>query len=381
MIAVVGPPLAGVGGVVVALALALPDHEVVESGDLALRVPDAVLAVGSAVAPLARSDWDRIERAAAGTDLVVGVVTKVDAHRRWREVLRVNRALVAQWSPRRSIPWVAVAANPDLGDPQLDDLVALLRDRLTDPELTERNRKRCNDIRSSNRPVPATSRSVTDAAEFRTALQRVRLRLLGHVRQRCSEERTLLREQASAVRVGGAGPFEAAVRDEADAFLTDLDREVAREVAAAFAPADPSTGGATPPVIAGPPSTSRLLETRLMAVLGVGFGLGIALAASRLLSGLARGPSVLGLACGLTVGLAVVLWVVRVRGLLHDRALLDRWVTEVAATLRWHGEAMVAERLLAVESAWLQPRSSRTPEEPARAPGRPLEVRTDQYEW
>jgi hypothetical protein len=56
--------------------------------------------------------------------------------------------------------------------------------------------------------------------------------------------------------------------------------------------------------------------------------------------------------------------VVRARGLLHDRALLDRWVTEVAATLRWHGEAMLAERLLDVESGWSARRSWRASDGP-----------------
>ena len=94
-------------------------------------------------------------------------------------------------------------------------------------------------------------------------------------------------------------------------------------------------------------------------MLGVGFGLGIALATSRLLSGLAPGLSFVALVAGAGAGAVLVAWVVRARGLLHDRALLDRWVTEVAATLRWHGEAMLAERLLDVESGWSARRSWR----------------------
>jgi hypothetical protein len=37
------------------------------------------------------------------------------------------------------------------------------------------------------------------------------------------------------------------------------------------------------------------------------------------------------------------------RALLQERALFDRWVTEVVTTLRWHGEELVASRLLAAE--------------------------------
>ena len=122
-----------------------------------------------------------------------------------------------------------------------------------------------------------------------------------------------------------------------------------------------------------------------MTVLGVGFGLGIALASSRLLAGLAPGLAVAGMAAGAVAGLALVVWVVRVRGLLHDRALLDRWVTEVASTLRWHGEATVAERLLFAESEWAKarlPESSRRPPDSASVDAKKIgrDV-TEQYEW
>ncbi|EUA43908.1 putative membrane protein [Mycobacterium xenopi 4042] len=41
--------------------------------------------------------------------------------------------------------------------------------------------------------------------------------------------------------------------------------------------------------MAAPPLTSRRLETRLMTLLGAGFGLGVALTVSRLLANLAPG--------------------------------------------------------------------------------------------
>jgi hypothetical protein len=56
-------------------------------------------------------------------------------------------------------------------------------------------------------------------------------------------------------------------------------------------------------------------------------------------------------------------------------------VVEVAATLRWHGEAMVAERLLAAESQWAAAgrASSRNEALPSRRwTGEDV---TDQYEW
>jgi hypothetical protein len=199
------------------------------------------------------------------------------------------------------------------------------------------------------------------------------------------------------VPAGGSSAFEALVKAEADRFLVELDEEVTGAVQAAAielgladhvgSPLD--VGRQDPPDVRRSPSSSRRLEGRLMTVLGVGFGLGIALASSRLLAGLAPGLSLAGLAAGSVAGLALVVWVVRVRGLLHDRALLDRWVTEVGATLRWHGEAMVAERLLVAESEWVRVRP-RGPSEWEPHQGRELDVRlpavahtdvTDQYEW
>jgi hypothetical protein len=88
-----------------------------------------------------------------------------------------------------------------------------------------------------------------------------------------------------------------------------------------------------------------------MMVLGVGFGLGVAVAVSRLLAGAAPRLAVVGLAVGALVGLLLAIWVVGTRGLLHDRAVLDRWVGEITTTLRSTVEELVATRVLAAETA------------------------------
>lgn len=364
LILVVGPPLAGTDAVIGALGRELPEHVLIGLDDAATqRAPDVVLAVVSAVAPMTRTDWDPIERAAVGTDLVIGLVSKIDAHRGWREVLDADRALVAGWSAcRRSMTWVGAAAAPDLGEPCLDDVVALLRNRLANPEPATSTALRNNEVRPSAGPRPAEAAAV----EVRSALQRTRMRLLTFTRERCSALRGTLREDASAVPVGGVARFEGEVSEQARRFLAELDDEIARALQDAavelalegLVVARPARRH-DPPDVTRPPSSSRRLEGRLMAVLGGGFGLGIALAFSRLLAGLDRGPSLVGLAAGFAVGLTLVVWVVRTRGLLHDRALLDRWVTEVAASLRWHGEAVVAERALAAELACVQARAGR----------------------
>jgi len=99
------------------------------------------------------------------------------------------------------------------------------------------------------------------------------------------------------------------------------------------------------------PVRSRRLETQLMTVLGAGFGFGVALVVTRLFTSLSPEPTVAGMAAGATVGLAVTVWVVRIRGLLHDRAVLDRWVGEVISAVRSAAEERVATRMLAAEAA------------------------------
>jgi hypothetical protein len=168
VIAVVGSPSAGVSSLAVALAERLPDHTVVEAS----LAPDAVVVVASAVAPLADSDVDLIERAAAGTDLVIGAVSKIDAHRGWRDVQSADRVLLARRDERyRQVPWVGVAAAPDLGEPDVDELVRVLVACLAQPDRLPRARP--------------PSRSV-DAIVVRGGIQRARLTLTYFVRRRCA---------------------------------------------------------------------------------------------------------------------------------------------------------------------------------------------------
>jgi hypothetical protein len=62
-----------------------------------------------------------------------------------------------------------------------------------------------------------------------------------------------------------------------------------------------------------------------MMLVGAGFGLGVALTLSRLLADLAPGLTVAGAVACAAIGLALTVWVVSTRGVLRDRALLDRW--------------------------------------------------------
>ena len=56
------------------------------------------------------------------------------------------------------------------------------------------------------------------------------------------------------------------------------------------------------------------------------------------------------IACA-AIGLALTVWVVGIRGLLRDRALLDRWAGESTALVQSAAEQLVATRVLAAESS------------------------------
>jgi hypothetical protein len=352
VIAVVGPPSAGVTSLAEVLAERLPEHVVIEASPVA--APDAVVFVASAVAPLVDSDLDLIERASARTELVIAAVSKIDAHRRWRDVLVADRAsAVGRDGRHRRTAWVGVAAAPDLGDPDVDELVDTLRAGLAAPDLAARNHRRAHrtEIIGGHRP----SRSA-DALAVRVGIQRARLALVYFARRRCAGLGEELRAEAAELPRGAAVRMQAGVRDAATDFVAEIDEAIDRAV-------DDVAGvlGLTPPGRpAGPPSprlpalrpSARRLEARLMMVLGGGFGLGVALTLSRLTSQLGDGSEAVGLLAGGVTGLLLTIWVVGIRGVLHDRALMDRWVGEVAGTLRSCAEEMIAHRLLEAEIAF-----------------------------
>jgi len=336
-ISVVGPPSAGVSSLVAALAERLPDHAVVESA--ASSAPDAVVVVASAVALLAASDVDLIERAAAGTDLVIAAVSKIDAHRGWRDVLAADRALLARRDERyRQVPWVGVAAAPDLGEPDVDELLRALVACLAQPVLLPRARR--------------PSRSA-DAIAVRAGIQRARLTLLYLVRRRCAEIGAELRAEAAELPRGGMARFGDVVRDAVADFRAELavamDDAMDAAVGLVALPQCRSVGPS--PQLPLPRPSSRRLETRLMLVLGGGFGLGVALTLGRLATQLGTGSDLVGLVAGGAVGLLLTIWVVGIRGVLHDRALMERWVGEVMATVRNDADEAVARRLLDAEMA------------------------------
>jgi hypothetical protein len=361
LVLVTGPTLSGVTSLVAALRERMPELALVEAAELSKGdVPTAAVVVVSGIAPMTESDCRQVDVATARTELVIGVVSKVDAHRGWRGVLAENRAALHARSSRcRPMRWVAVAAAPDVGVPKVDGLVESLRDELRNATLPARKPLPASDIRivrlRAGRTALLRDRRQARSARaltLRGGLHEARAALGRFVRQRCVAMRTDFRARAAELRRGDFARFEADLLDEAETMLAELEQQLlarSDELAGTLdvaAPACPRPGAGLQ--LPASPAAPRQ-ERRLTMVLGAGFGLGVAMAVSRLLGGLDQGLAVAALVVGATSGVALTVWLVITRALLQERALFDRWVTEVVTTLRWHGEELVASRLLAAE--------------------------------
>ncbi|MEB3051024.1 hypothetical protein KV112_14965 [Mycolicibacter sp. MYC123] len=385
VVLVTGPWLAGVSAVAVALADRLPGWQVVEATEMGPgEVPAAVVFVVSAAAALTRSDCALLDAAAAHTDVVIGVVSKIDAHQQWREMQDVAREVLSEYSPRyRDVAWVGAAAAPAQGEPLIDDLAAELTKQLEDSDLQRRNRLRSwefqlrTDADRIDRNARADGRRARVALlqeqrdevlrqrrlskserviALRSRIATARVQLGYFARKRCASVRGELAEDAAGMTRRRLDEFADYVGErlsevvaEVDEGVTEQLADVAHELGLSGVPA---SDAALPQVEAGaPPLRSRRLETQLMTLLGVGFGGGVALTLSRLFAHLAPGLAAAGAVACVVIGVAVTVWVVRLRGLLRDRALLDRWVGEATGALGSALAELVALRVVAAETA------------------------------
>lgn len=388
VVLVTGPWLAGVTAVLTALRERLPQHKFVEATDLGPGdAPIAVVFVVSAAAQLTGSDCALLDAAADHTDVVVGVVSKIDVHLNWREVLAANRETLAAHAPRYGpVLWVGAAAGPDLGEPDVDDLVRTVASQLDDPENPRRNRLRAwesrlqtvaqrfdRDAEGAGRRArvdalreerSAALRQRRQAKSERTVtlrgqIQQARVQLSYFARNRCSSVRSELQEDAAGLSRRKMAGFEEHTRGRVDEVVTEVSgataahlADIAQVLGVPVTLPDPEK----PPTVEVPPLPlkSRRHETWLMMLLGAGFGLGVALTLSRLVGGLTSRLSpalaIAGAAGCVAIGLAVTFVVIHIRGLLRDRALLDRWAGDVTSSLRSAVEELVATRVLVAES-------------------------------
>jgi hypothetical protein len=407
VVLVTGPWLAGTTSLIGALRERMPERTFVEADELEpSHAPAAVVFVVSAIAPLTESDCALVDLAANYTDLIIGVVSKIDAHRNWRDVLAADRAQFAAREPRyQHVQWVGAAAAPDLGEPRLDELVGVLRQRLADPDVARRNRLRAWEVRLQT----AIDRYQADAAgadrqarvsalrknrddilrgrrlsksertiALRSQIQQARVQLTYFARNRCTSVRAELQEDAADTSRRKLGEFQSYVRTRAADVVDDVDEGITTHLGDVASELGLSAPAAPPPAprpeVSPPPLKSRRLETQLTMVLGAGFGFGVALAVTRLFAGLAPGLTIAGLVAGGLVGLVLTVWVVGIRGLLQDRAVLDRWISDVTAALRNTVEERVANRVLAAETELTSDLAARDEVESATAGERVAEI-------
>jgi hypothetical protein len=404
VVLVTGPWLAGVSGVAAALRERLSQHKFVESTDLGPGdAPLAVVFVVSAAAHLTGSDCALLDAAAEHTDVVVGVVAKIDVHHAWQEVLAANRDALAVHAPRYAkAPWVGAAAMPELGEVSVDDLVDAVAGQLADSDIARRNRLRAwesrlqtvaqrfdHDAEGAGRQArvdalrEARSTALRDRRQSKTErsinlrgqIQQARVQLSYFARNRCTSVRGELQEDAAALSRRKMAGFEEFTRVRVKQVVAEVSEGIDTHLAdVADVMGVPLTLPPLEPLpavdLSPPPLKSRRQETVLMLLLGAGFGLGVGLTLSRTLAGLAphRGPGVevAGAAGCVAVGLALTFAVVTLRGLLRDRALLDRWAGEATASLQSVVEELVATRVLLAESVLTTALAARDEAENAR---------------
>ena len=302
----------------------VPDCRVVEAHELTPgQVPVVLVWVVSATAPMTAAECVQASAAAASAGAIIAVVNKIDDHRRWRPVLAANEA---RWP---SPTWVAAAAAPRLGVPRIDDVAAALAQQLSDP--------------LSVRRAAARAREAERAAyaRRRVQLQQLRLELTSTVRHRCFAARAELLARVATMR--HSAQVEDLVRGRCQQIRADIEAELDAQV----------TPRAPLPVLPDSPPPPRR-RSRDPARPSTGFpgddrtGTA-AVVVARLIATLTTGSGWASAAGGV-VGVALTAWVVRARGLLHDRARWERWTADILAALRIELEESVASRVLTVSA-------------------------------
>ena len=201
--------------------------------------------------------------------------------------------------------------------------------------------------------VPATPNRRGRVIVLRGQAQLARLHLRSRARMICTALRADLGRQAEVLSRRQVSAFEDRVRREVRRVAVEFDDVLCRRLTeltdrAGLPPVGPVESPGEVPL---PRRRSTRLEHRLTALLGIGFGLGVALALGRVLFDLRPDWTPLAPVGCVALGLVTSSWVVGARRLLADRAALERWVIEVVAELRAVLDERVLTAVLAVEEA------------------------------
>ena len=358
VIQVIGPALSGATSVADALRRRLVGYRVVERLGRGER-PAAVVFVVSAAAPMTPSDIGLLDAAAARTDTVVAAVSKIDVHRDWPQVLSDNRALAAG----HALSWVGVAADPHLGPPKLESLSNALDMALVCARRVTRNRLPFSDshaqglVNDRERLAAIRAQRADTVRQLRVA----RVQLTGRARATCTSMRAELRRDVAGLRRRGVDDFCSGVRRRAARAVAELDATLSRlvddldiagiDTAGTDTPGIDGVGESCPALDTYLPRFGRVRADRVTIALSAGFGLGVAVTLGRLLADFAPARAAAVMAASLLAGIGLSGWVIRARGLVAERAALDRWVTEVTAGVRTAMEERVVMQVLAAESA------------------------------
>ena len=339
VILVIGPALSGATSVADALRRRLGGYRDVEKLGHGER-PAAVVFVVSAAAPMTQSDIGLLDAVAAITGAAVAVVSKIDVHRGWPRVLDANRALAAH-----ALSWVGVAADPHIGPPKLERLIDALDSALAGDKRPSRNRLLPNESHLRSRI------SVRDRTAALRQLRVARVQLTGWARATCASMRADLRRDVAGLTRRGVDEFCSGVRRRSARAVAELDATLSRLLDDLGVPLVDVEDAFTPALQTYLPRFGRVRADRLTIALSVGFGLGMALTFGRVLADLAPARAAAVMAASLLAGIGLSGWVIRARGLVAERAALDRWVTEVTAGVRTAMEERVVMQVLAAESA------------------------------
>ena len=172
---------------------------------------------------------------------------------------------------------------------------------------------------------------------LRSQIQQARVQLAYFARNRCTSVRSELQEDASSLTTARLPEFETYVGARLNEVVDRGGRGTTAhfsDVATEFELTTEPPAAAPPPTVAGAaaevPSAGDPADDGAGRRLRVGGRADV----SRLLAGLASGLTIAGLVAGGVVGLLLTVWVVGMRGLFSDRAVLDRWVGEVTSALQ-----------------------------------------------
>jgi hypothetical protein len=210
--------------------------------------------------------------------------------------------------------------------------------------------------------------------ELRSRVQQATVQLTDFAQNRCASVRAELGEDAATMTRRRLPEFESYVGRRIQDVVGEVHGDVGThlgDLATEFGlTPPPDEPPPAPPSVSPPPLMAGGWVARLMLLLGVIFGLGIALAVSRLFADLAPAYTAAGLTAGAAVGLAVAVWAIGMRRAASDRAVLDRWVADVISELRAVVEQHVATRVLHAESVLTAEQAQRDEAEAANVADR-----------